>query len=240
MEHYTPLGYGSSGVVVGDNMLHSSHALKLYSAPADEAAILREGSIQAAAARALSRTLRVPSVHTVTRRPVVFEDVDYIAGIYMDPVPGHEAIDGEQVHIPLGANLEHDEWYPCGFFPTIATLEKLLEFKRSRYTVQTIAYTMGKAHRTLLDAGIIPDHVKFLYGADDRIWMIGFRHCRMGHMDLGASSKLAPRTLSGTSSSEDPIVWLNDRRREVEPYAPREGQRGRPEYLAGFLDSPTG
>lgn len=220
MEHYMPIGHGSSGVVVCDNMLHPSHALKLYSAPADEAAILREGSIQAAAARALSNILHVPSVHTVTRRPVVFEDTDYIAGIYMDPVPGHQAIDRAQLHIPLGANLERDEWNPSGFFPTIVTLENLLEFKRSRYTIESIAYTIGQAHRTLLDAGIIPDHVKFLYGGDGLIWMIGFRHCRMGDMD--------------------PLDWLNDRRREVEPYAPHGAQRGRPEYLAGFLHTPTG
>ena len=220
MDRYTPLGYGSSGVVVYGLTPSPSHALKLYSAPADEAAILREGSIQAAVARALPHILHVPSVHTVTRQPVVFEDVDYIAGIYMDPVPGHSEIDGQQVHIPLGANLETDEFLPCGFFPTIATLEQLFTFKRSRHSIESVAYTMGRAHRALLDADIIPNDVKFLYGADDYIWMIGFRHCCTGHIG--------------------PMEWLNDRRREVEPYAPREAQRGRANYIAGFLDSPTG
>jgi hypothetical protein len=219
MEHYTPLGYGSSGVVVCDNALHPSHALKLYNMPADEAGILREGSIQAAATRCLPHILHVPSVHTVTRQPVVFQDADYIAGIYMDPVPGHSEIDGQQVHIALGANLETDEFLPCGFFPTIATLEQLFAFKQSHHSIESVAYTMGRAHRALLDAGIIPDHVKFLYGADDRIWMIGFRHCLTGHID--------------------PMEWLNDRRRDVEPYAPREAQRGRANYIAGFLDFPT-
>lgn len=218
MEHYTPLGYGSSGVVVRNNDLHPSHALKLYSAPADEAAILREGSIQAAAARSLPHTLRVPKVHTVLRRPVVFDDADYIAGIYMDPVPGHRELDGAQLHIPLGADLERDEWHPGGFFPTVSTLDQYLVFRESYHTIVSIARAMGKAHRTLLDAGIIPDHVKFLYGADDHIWMVGFRHCRTGYMD--------------------PLDWVHDRRREVEPYAPREGQRGYEEYMEGFLCSP--
>lgn len=221
MDEYTPLGHGSSGIVVYGLTPYPPHALKLYSAPADEAAILREGSIQAAAARTLPHTLRVPAVHTVLRRPFIFEDADYIAGIYMDPVPGHSELGGEQLHIPLGVNLERDEWHPGGFFPTVSTFAKYLEFRHARHTIETIAYTMGKAHRTLLDAGIIPDHVKFLYGADGCIWIIGFRHCRTGYMD--------------------PIRWLNDRRhREVEPYAPREGQRGRAEYITGFLDSRVG
>ena len=219
MDRYTPLGYGSSGVVVYGLTPYPTHALKLYAMPADEGAILQEGSIQAAATRCLSRILHVPAVHTVTRRPVVFEEGDYIAGIYMDPVPGHSEIDGQQVHIPLGANLETDEFLPCGFFPTIATLEQLFTFKRSRHSIESVAYTMGRAHRALLDAGIIPNDVKFLYGTDDRIWMIGFRRCKTGYMD--------------------PMEWLNDRRREVEPYAPRGGQRGRANYIAGFLDSPN-
>jgi len=213
MDQYTPAGYGSSGVVVSNY----NHALKLYEMPADEGAILQEGNIQAAAARCTPYILSVPGVHTVTRRPVVFEDRDYIAGIYMDLVPGHSEINGLQVHIPLGANLETDEFLPCGFFPTIATLEQLFAFKRSRHSIESVAYTMGCAHRALLDAGIIPNDVKFLYGADDHIWMIGFRRCQLGYID--------------------PMDWLNDRRRDVEPYAPREAQRGRANYIAGFLHS---
>lgn len=219
MNDYTLLGYGSSGAIVHGFMPYPPHALKLYRLPADEGTILREGTIQATVSRCCSRILRVPAVHTVTRRPVVYEDRDYIAGIYMDPIPGHTEIDGLQIHIPLGEHLEHDEFMPCGFFPRIDTLKKLFTFKRSRHTIKSIAYTMGKAHRALLDAGIIPDNVKFLYGADDHIWMIGFRHCTEGYMD--------------------PLAWLNDQRRSMEPYAPRENQRGRTEYIAGFLHTPA-
>ncbi len=220
MDHYTPLGYGSSGVVVYGTEPYPPHALKLYSAPADEAAILREGSIQAAAVRTLLYTLRVPKVHTVTRRPVVFDGADYIAGIYMDPVPGHTELNGAQLHIPLGADLEHDEWHPGGFFPTVDTFYQTLVFRESYHTIASISRTMGRAHRALLDAGIIPDHVKFLYGADDHIWMIGFRHCRTGYMD--------------------PLEWVQDRRREVEPYAPHEDQWGYEEYMEAFLESRVG
>ncbi len=211
MHAYSVLGYGSSGVVIANY----NHALKLYNAPADDAAILREASLQAAAARDIRNVLRIPTVHTVTRRPYEFENRDYIAGIYMDSVPGHVEIDGLQLHLPLGLDLEADEYMPSGFFPTIETLEQHLAFKHSRHTIETIARTMGRAHRRLLDTRIIPERVKFVLGADDEIWMIGYRHCTSGYME--------------------PRHWLVDRQREIDPYTPREGQRGHAEYTEGFL-----
>ncbi len=211
MHAYSALGYGSSGVVVASY----NHALKLYNAPADEASILREGSLQAAACRDICNILRVPAVHTVTRRPYEFENCDYIAGIYMDPVPGHVEIDGLQLHVPLGLDLDDDQYMPSGFFPTVDTLERHLSFKHSRHSIESLAATMGSAHRRLLDTGIIPKRVKFVLGADDELWMIGFRHCTSGYIE--------------------PRRWLVDHQREIDPYAPHEGQRGYVEYMNAFL-----
>lgn len=223
------LGIGGYGIVFQDR----NTAIKLLHNIDKCQELAHEANIQQTARKVLKKTdIKVPRILDTSTYPVQYKTKSYLCGIAMDAVPLVNEFD-EQVHIILGQNDTSDldeSWgqtigYPVnpenptrGFFASPDFLEDLWKERQSKWSLETVAFTMGQGLRLLLDAGIMPDDVEWIYGGDDSIWLLDFGHCWRGTI-----SPLDYLTANGMSGLASDI------------YVPHKGQRGYTEFLQGFL-----
>lgn len=222
------LGIGGYGIVFQDR----NTAIKLLHETDKCQELIHEAKIQQKVRKALKNTaIKVPCLLDYSTYPVDYKNKIYLCGIAMDAVPLVKEFD-EQVHIVLGQKDTSDldeSWGQSigqhvnaknptrGFFASPDFLEELWKERESKWTIESVAFTMGHGLRLLLDAGIMPDDVEWIYGGDDELWLLDFGHCWEG--TIKPLDYLNKKGLTGLAS---------------DIYVPHEGQRGYPEFLEGF------
>jgi hypothetical protein len=223
------LGIGGYGIVFQDK----NTAIKLLHEADKCQELVHEAKIQQKVRKALKNTgIQVPRVLEYSTYPVQYKNRTYLCGIAMDVVPTVKEFD-EQVHIVLGQRDTSDldeswgqkigqrvgpENPTRGFFASPDFLEELWEERGSKWTVEKAAYTMGQGLRLLLNAGIVPDDVEWIYGGDDEIWLLDFGLCWEGYVE-----PLEYLNKKGTTGLASDI------------YVPHEDQKGYTEFLEGFM-----
>lgn len=231
------LGAGGYGIVYRSGR----NAVKLFYDLDCARAIEKEAAIQKRAREILDGILFVPEIYSVQAQPVAIEGRHYLCGIEMERIPILEKF-GEPLHTLLGYHGEdiNISWGKTtalpvgpgnpsrGFFAGPDLLEKILEDESCLHkaetqvsdgiTLECVAYTMGRALRGLLDGGILPIDLEFIYGGGGRLYLIDFGLCEFGRAD---PEEFLER--QGSSGLRGDI------------YVPHEGDRGYREFLEGFL-----
>jgi hypothetical protein len=233
LEDTSPLlGIGGYGIV----FQHHSTAIKLLHELDKCTELLHEAKIQKKARRSLKSIVKVPAIRDFSTYPVRFKETLYLCGIAMEAVPVLPEFN-EQIHMIFGledtSNLD-ESWGQTtslpvtdtnpsrGFFASPELLEDLWKERNSKWTIDLACFTMGSALRTLLDAGILPDDVEWIYGNDDEIWLLDFGLCTFGSMN--PFKYLHAKGLTGLAS---------------DIYVPHTGQRGYESFLEGFTRQPV-
>jgi hypothetical protein len=105
---------------------------------------------------------------------------------------------------------------PRGFFASSYTLEDIWEDEDSSMTIEKLASLMGKAHRLMVEHGILPIDLEWVWSGG-RLCVIDFGLCEYGHID--------PMKLLEDKSS---IGLANDF------YIPHKGDRGYDAFLEEY------
>ncbi len=233
MDTYSIVGAGHYGIIVRFN---STEVLKLFKDHQDCEAVLKEARIQNDVYRIFNDTLpqiKVPALYSVNQEIVTYRGGTYLHGIgmtYLDPPSGFDV----QVHAVLGyRGSDIDTLWgmhigtpvdksnpPRGFFASTYTLEDIWEEEGSDMTIEKLAYLMGSAHRLMLDHGILPIDLEWVWSKGS-LWAIDFGLCEYG--------------------SVDPLVFLEDESSmglKHDLYVPHKGDRGYEEFMKGYVDTP--
>jgi hypothetical protein len=107
---------------------------------------------------------------------------------------------------------------PRGFFASPYTLEDIWEEEGSSMTIERLSYTMGKAHRLMLNHGILPIDLEWVWSGG-RLCVLDFGLCEVGFAD--------PKKFLDDESS---LGLANDF------YIPHKGDRGYEEFLEGYYN----
>ncbi len=225
------LGVGGFGIA----LTHApNNAVKLLYDIEECNALRNEAKLQVVAETLLRNIVRVPKITDVFTEPVIWKGKQYLCGIAMERVPFPEGFD-EPVHMLLGYHESdvNQSWgkhigQPIGpnnptrgFFASADCMEAIWEDENQvNMTIGNVAYTMGKALRALIDGGIVPVDLEWLY-SNNEIWLIDFGLCRFGKVD--------PATFFFQNGKEGLYSEL---------YTPKEGDKGYTEYFAGFFHMP--
>jgi hypothetical protein len=223
------IGAGGYGIVVHSKEDPIAYKL-LYDLDACPE-LQNEITMQRAAHTALNRFsyVGVPLITWTSSEPIMFRGVRYLCGIgmtYLQPPLDFT----EQVHIILRNNVQDvdTEWgrrigepvsetNPTrGFFASTATLEWIWSQEKSSMTIERMAWIMGSAYRILLDAGVLPTDVEWVWSGG-KPWIIDFGLSRF--------------------SVTDPWVFLHKHGVEGladDLYRPQQGDRGYDEFMKGF------
>lgn len=220
------LGAGGYGIVVSSGR----KAVKLlYDLDACKS-LYKEAKLQERARELLEGIVHVPRIYSYMSHPIVVKEVQYLCGIEMERIPVFPEI-GEPLHMLLGYSDPDDinmSWGRTtsksigpenpsrGFFAGADLLEEILE--ADGLSLEWVARTMGIALRKLLDGGILPNDLEWIYGGKGNIYLIDFGLCAFGKMD--------------------PSEFLNSSWMHRDIYFPQERDRGYTEFLEGFLATP--
>ncbi len=220
------IGAGNFGIAVTNN----NYIVKLFYDLFACNEMKKEANIQNMAYNILKGIVHVPKIYEIFDHTTSYKGKDYLCGIKMEKVPiiyPYRAV----MHIPLGYK-QHDIdmlWSkdyrnpisinnpPRGYYPSIETLEDEWKEDNVDLTIEKVAYAMGIALRKLIDNGIIPYDLEWIYGGNGKIYLIDFGMCELGYVD-------PKRHLETKSSGTLGIDY----------YIPGEGHRGREEFLLGY------
>ncbi len=221
------LGAGSNGLIT----LSNKRAIKLFYDLEGCKSMNQEAAIQKKARQLLEGIVKVPDVHETINQKIWYKDKQYLCGIIMDRVPLVESFD-YAVHILLGYKQDDidtiwtrdyrtdpsDDNPPRGFFAGVEMIEAIwTDGLRTDISIEMVAHTMGVALRKMIDGGIIPYDLEWIYGGDGNIYLIDFGFCEWG--------------------SVNPIQYLNHTGSwglGGDYYIPHEGHRGYKEFMRGF------
>lgn len=221
------LGIGGYGVV----FQHQNTAIKLLHDAEKCKELIQEAKIQKKVRALLKNIVKVPKINDYSTNPVHYKNKVYLCGIAMEAVPVLPEFN-EQIHMIFGMEDTSDldeswgqktsepvspENPTRGFFASPELLEAVWQERGSKWTIEKVCYTMGLAIRTLLDAGILPDDVEWIYGADDNLWLLDFGLCSYGQID--PMTYLTSKGLTGLAS---------------DIYVPHKGQKGYDAFLRGY------
>jgi hypothetical protein len=227
--HAQILGAGGYGIIVS----YKDKVFKLLKDPTAYDALKREATIQEKAYKLFRQHLpevSIPRISYVTTEPIAYRATPYLCGIEMDRLEPPEGFE-EQVHILLGYKEDDidSEWgmrmseppsetNPTrGFFASPETLEYLWKEEGSSMTIEKIARTMGKALRLLLENGLLPIDLEWVW-SNGKPALIDFGLCEIGTVD--------------------PIEFLSTkgvRGLADDFYIPHEGDRGYTEFMKAYL-----
>lgn len=224
------LGAGSFGLVISND---DTYATKLFYDLTSPEEIIKEVNLQNKAYEILQGIVHVPKIYEYQTNITTFNDINYLYGIKMDKVPIIEPYRA-LMHMPLGYK-QHDLdtiWTkdyrsplsetnpPRGYYASNETLEEEWEEEKIDLTIEKVSYTMGIAIRKLVDNGIVPIDLEWIYGGDGKIYLIDFGLCEFGNID-------SIRFIEGKSS----------RTLGIDYYVPGKEHRGRKEFLLGYYSS---
>ncbi len=223
------IGAGNFGLVVS-NSNKSKKVTKLFYDMVKCSVLPLEASIQIAARKALQGIALVPCIEHVYSYPIRFQDNDYLCGITMERVPmpegfstpvhmllGYDQYDidtewGRDMKLPVGPNNP-----PRGFHAGPEMLTAIWEDEGCDLTLEKLAYIMGKGTSAMLDAGIYPFDIEWIYGGHGKIYVIDFGLAEFRTVDKNAY-------LHGNSSQSLAVNY----------YVPKPGMRGYTEFVEGF------
>jgi hypothetical protein len=195
MDSYPIVGAGHYGIVVQSK---PTEVLKLFKQYQDYEALKKEARIQRDVCALFERIfpqVQVPPIINYAENIVTYKGTKYLCGIgmkYLQPPEGFDV----QVHTPLGyKGSDLDTIWgmrvsepvsasnpPRGFFASLYTLEDIWEEEGSDMTIQNLAYQMGNAHRLMLDHGILPIDLEWVWSKGS-LWVIDFGLCEYGWKD---------------------------------------------------------
>jgi hypothetical protein len=230
MDSYPIVGAGHYGIVVQSK---PTEVLKLFKQHQDYEALKKEARIQGdvcALFEHLFPQVQVPPITDYAENIVTYKGTKYLCGIgmkYLEPPAGFNV----QVHVALGYRGSDIDtiWGmhtsepvsatnpPRGFFASSYTLEDIWEDEDTGATVEAVAYQMGKAHRLMLDHGILPIDLEWIWSKGS-LWVIDFGLCEYGSID--------PITFLENGSS-------NGLKHDF--YVPHVGDRGYEAFMKGYL-----
>lgn len=178
----------------------------------------------------VSDAAKVPQVHSYISKRKKIRGVDYLCGIAMERIEGLPDYNGQLVHLMLGAK-EYLNTYigrksnepigplnpSRGYFASPEKIIDIWDSVDSQWTIDDATETIGLTCKLLINHGIIPIDLEFVYGANDQIYVIDFGLCRRGTVD--PLQFLEQNYLEGLAS---------------EPYIPQIGQQGRNAFLKGY------
>jgi hypothetical protein len=212
------LGAGSFGLVISND---NTYATKLFYDLFSEKEIIKEVQLQNKANDILQGIVHVPKIHEYNTHITTFNNTKYLYGIKMDKVPIIEPYRA-LMHMPLGykqydldtiwpkdyRNPVSESNPPRGYYASNEILEEEWEEEGVDLSIEKVAFTMGKALRKLVDNGIIPIDLEWIY-SDGKIYLIDFGLCDFGYVDPN-------RFINGKSSMSLGTDY----------YVPGEGHRG--------------
>lgn len=187
------LGAGTYGLVASNDQT----TVKLFYDLQNCKAVMKEARIQEAARKLLQGIVKVPKVHEVLSYTTVFRNKPYLCGLVMDRVPIVEGMPSA-THILLGYTQDDidTEWprdyrnritedNPTrGFHAGPEMMEAIwTDEGRTDISIESVAYTMGKALATLIRGGIVPYDMEWIYGGDGHVYLIDFGLCDFGQVD---------------------------------------------------------
>jgi hypothetical protein len=173
--------------------------------------------------------VKIPEIYHIFTKPIKYKNIQYLCGIEMELLKPPEGF-SEQLHMLLGYHNDDidEEWGKTmsepvsstnptrGFFASPETLELVWEEEKSLMTINNLAFLMGKSLRLLLDNGILPIDLEWVW-SNGYPYIIDFGLCEIRHID--------------------PFVFL--KREGVsglahDLYIPKENDRGYSEFMKGF------
>jgi hypothetical protein len=190
---YPVLGAGHYGIVLETP---TKDALKIYKDC--NSAIKTESKIQMRVYCIFAQHLpqvKVPIILETESICISYTGVPHLSGIRMERLP--PPLDySTQVHTVLGYHGSDIDttWGmritepvsptnpPRGFFASTYTLEDIWEDEGSTMTIERLAYLMGRAHRLMLENGILPIDLEWVWSKGS-LWVIDFGLCEFGHAD---------------------------------------------------------
>ncbi len=223
------LGAGGYGIVFSSGR----KAVKLLYDLGACKGLYREAKLQEWARGLLDGIVQVPQIYSYMNHSVLVKGTQYLCGIEMERIPVLPDF-GEPLHMLLGFS-DPDEanrsWGRStakpvgpdnpsrGFFASPEFLEEILE--ADGLTLEGVARTMGIALRALIDGGILPNDLEWIYGGSGRIYLIDFGLCEFG-----------------TAEPDDFLNRQGSSGLRGDIYIPQKGDRGYREFLEGFLGLP--
>jgi hypothetical protein len=226
---YELIGAGNFGLVVQSS---PTDVIKLFKDTTDRQSVRKEADIQTKIHGLCKNYLPevyVPEITCVSTKLVHYKGKSYLSGItmnYLKPPVGYTT----QVHTLLGYDESDIDcvWGmrttdpvsptnpPRGFFASPYTLEDIWEAEGSSMTIEHLATLMGKAHRLMVEHGILPIDLEWVWSGG-RLCVIDFGLCEYGHVD--------------------PIKLLEDKSSiglATDFYIPHKGDRGYDAFLEGY------
>lgn len=194
-EHSPIIGAGGYGIVLDFQNGHRE-AIKLFKNLEDSGAIETEARIQNRCSELfLGTEIGVPKLTFYRQSPIHYKNVPYLCGIGMDYLPPPLDFE-EQVHMVLGyeGNDIDSSWgtrtsepvsseNPTrGFFASADTMKYIWTQERSSMNFEKMSYLMGRGLRTMIDAGIIPIDVEWVW-SKGKPWIIDFGLCQEGKVN---------------------------------------------------------
>lgn len=173
----------------------------------------------------------VPNVTYFSDKQITdFQNQKFLCGIGMEYLPPPSDFE-EAVHIILGQSgddlntswgqkqsLPVSETNPTrGFFASPEMMEAIWEEEGSEMTLTKMSELMGRAYRILIDHGIVPTDVEWVW-SKGKPWMIDFG--LFEEKTIHPKTFLASTGVSGLSSDFQ---------------VPHKGDRGQESFLHGFL-----
>lgn len=225
------LGAGGYGIVVNPN--GKKEVFKLFFDLAACKKVAKEAEIQQKA-HILFKTglpeVGIPSVTYHTNEVLEYHTKKYLCGIGMENVPPPEGFE-EAVHMLLGYHKDDIDtsWGQTqskpvsstnptrGFFASPEMMEIIWKEEGNTMTIDRLAGLMGKSYRLLLNGGIIPIDVEWIY-SQGKPWIIDFGLCEVGQM-----------------SPEEFLVTAGSRGLATDFYVPHKGDRGYEAFIKEFL-----
>jgi hypothetical protein len=225
------LGVGYSAVVVYDNK--RDQAIKLFRSLTQCDAIAKEAKLQKKVSRLLKDYVPevfVPHITFLSNLSIRYKQTPFLCGIGMTYLPPPEGYT-EAVHMCLGywySDIDRSwglktsdkvsaENPTRGFFAGPYKLEDIWEDEGSPMTIERLAYLMGLTYRCLIDNGIVPTDIEWIW-SKGRPYVIDFGECKEEYVD--------PIKLLNQGGSDG---LLSDF------YIPHKGDRGYEEFLEGYL-----
>ena len=225
------LGAGSYGMVL--ESFNPQHAVKLFYDVKACNDIKNEYKMQQDVRNILQQhvhDVHVPELYYFENNETTYKSQKYLCGIAMErltPPTGYN----EMVHTALGyfgpdknaswgriTSQPVDESNPTrGFFADANHLEDIWEAEESTMTIERLTYLMGKASRTLVDHGIMPIDVEYVW-SKGQLYMIDFGLCKYKHIDPQSYLEMG---------GQDGLL--------SDVYIPHAGDEGHESFLQGYL-----
>lgn len=223
-------GAGGYGIV----LRLRDEAFKLLYDTSACAALRHEARIQQTTRAALQHalpTVCVPAITYYTESHVSYKYAPYLCGIGMEYLP--PPLDFEEaVHIVLGTDADLDSSWGArqsepvsptnptrGFFASCESLEWIWAQEGSYMTVDRMAYLMGCAFGCMIENGILPIDVEWVW-SKGMPWLIDFGLCEFTSDPIDRRAFLKMGGSRGLAS---------------DLYIPHEGQRGHDAFLRGYF-----